>query len=76
MSTEGFAYGEQLPVRRPRELAYGDVAPPPPEVEVEKEALGPLDRGKEAILGLAIVTSVAAAYGVIGYGIYALLGGV
>ena len=47
MSTEGFAYGKQLPAARRRELAYGEVGPPPPDVAVEKETLGPLDRRTE-----------------------------
>ncbi len=74
MSTDGLASGEQLPVPRRREPAFGHEGPPP-EVEAEKETHGPLDRRTEAILGLAIVTPVVAGYGVIGYGIYALVGG-
>ena len=74
MSTDGLASGEQLPVPRRREPAFGHEGPPP-EGEAEKETHGPLDRRTEAILGLAIVTPVVAGYGVIGYGIYALVGG-
>ena len=72
MSTD--AYGERVPVPRQREPAFGHQGPPP-EVEAEKETHGPLDRRTEAILGLAIVTPVVAGYGVIGYGIDALVGG-
>ena len=72
MSTDGFAYVEQSPAPRRREPAFGDLGPPP-EVEAAKETHGPLDRRTEAILGLAIVTPALAAYGAIGYGLYALV---
>jgi hypothetical protein len=82
MSTNAFAYGEQLQLPVPRQRApavgrkpaFGE-AGPPPEVETAKETRGPLDRRTEALLGFAIVTPVLAAYGVIGYGLYALLSG-
>jgi len=68
MSTD--AYGERLPVPRRRQPAFGDLGPPP-EVETE-ETDGPLDGRTEAILAVAIVMSVLAAYGAIGYVLYAL----
>ena len=77
MSTDGFAYGEQLQLPVPRQgalgrkPAFGEVGPPP-EVETDEETRGPLDRRTEALLGLAIVMPVLAAYGAIGYGLYAL----
>ena len=71
MSTDGFAYVEQSPAPRRREPAFGDLGPPP-EVETERETDGPLDGRREAILAVAIMMSVLAAYGAIGYGLYAL----
>jgi hypothetical protein len=73
MSTHGHAYDEQLVVPRRRGPAFGDHAPSP-RVEAEKETDGPLDGRTQAILGLAILTPVLAAYGAIGYGLYALVG--
>jgi hypothetical protein len=73
MSTGEIAYQEQerLPVPRRRGPAYGEVVSPPAPAEPEKEtSAGPLDRRSEAILGLAIVTPVMAAYGAIAYGLY------
>lgn len=72
MSTDGFAYGEQLPVPRRRVPAFGEQGPPP-DVEAKEETRGPLDRRTEALLGLVIVTPVLAVYGAIGYGLYVLV---
>lgn len=73
MSTDGLAYGEQLPVRRGP--AYGE-APPPPKVEATEEDAGPLDRRTEAFLALTIVTPIMAAYGAMAYGAYLLVGSI
>ena len=69
MSTD--AYGEQLPVPGRRGPAFGHEGPLP-EVEAERETDGPLDGRTEAILAVAVVMSILAAYGAIGYGLYAL----
>jgi hypothetical protein len=74
MSTTGHAYGEQLPVPRRRGPLFGHEGPSPElETEAESGTPGPLDRRTEAILGLAIVTPVMAAYVAAGYGVYALV---
>lgn len=70
MSTNGHAYGEQLPVPRQRGPAFGDQAPLPKETRAETR--GPRDRRAEALLGVAIVIPVVVTYIVIGYGLYAL----
>lgn len=70
MSTNGHAYGEQLPVPRQREPAFGHQVPV--REETKAETRGPLDRRAEALLGLAIAIPVAVTYVVIGYGLYAL----
>ena len=75
MSTNEIAYGQQLPVPRRRQPAFGDQGPPP-EVEAKEEHRGPLDHRTEALLGLAIVTPVLAAYGAIGYWLYTVVTGV
>lgn len=72
MSTDGLAYGEQLPVPRRSGPAFGE-AGPPPDVDTGNEEAGPLDRRTEAMLGLAIVASIVAAYAAVGYGVYALV---
>ena len=43
---------------------------PSPEVEAKTDAPATLDRRTEAMLGLAIVAPVVAAYGAVAYGIY------
>jgi hypothetical protein len=70
MSSGDIAYQEQLPVPRRRGPAYGEVESPPASAEPEKETARPLDRGSEAILAVAIVTPVMAAYGAIACGLY------
>jgi len=70
MSTGDIAYQEQLPVPRSRGPAYGEVESPTAPAEPEKETAGALDRRTEAILALAIVTPVMAAYSAIAYGLY------
>ena len=72
MSTDELAYGEQLAVPRRRGPAFGE-AGPPPAAKTETEDADPLDPRTEALLALAIVISVMAAYGAIGYGLYALV---
>ena len=49
--------------------AFGD-AGPPPEVEAKKEVHARLDRRTEAMLAVAIVAPVVAAYGAVAYGVY------
>ena len=71
MSTDGLAYGEQLPVPRRRGPAFGETSPPP-EVTEPKD-VGPLDRRTEAMLGLAVLIPVVVAYAAISYGVYALV---
>jgi hypothetical protein len=70
MSTGDIAYQEQLPVPRRRGPAYGEVAAPPARAEPKKETEGPLDRRTEALLALAIVIPVTAAYAAIAYGVF------
>jgi len=72
MSTDGYAYGEQLPVPGRRVPAFGEPEPPP-DVEAEQKVASPLDRRTEAVLAVAVVTPVVAAYGAIAYGVYALV---
>jgi hypothetical protein len=72
LSTGDLAYREELPVpKRRARPAYGEVASPPPApAESKNETAGPLDRRTEAILALAIVLPVSAAYVGIAYGLY------
>ena len=72
MSTDGFAYGEQLPVPRRRGPAYGEAASPP-KAEATEEDAGPLDSRTEAMLAFVIVSSVVAAYSAVAYGAYVAL---
>jgi hypothetical protein len=70
----GEALASEVPVGRCRP-AFGD-AGPPPEVEATKEANPPLDRRTEAMLAVAIVAPVVAAYGAVAYGIYSAVGAI
>jgi hypothetical protein len=72
MSTDELADGEQVPVPRRRGPAFGE-AGPPPAAKTQEDAAGPLDPRTEALLALAIVITVMAAYGAFGYGLYALV---
>lgn len=70
MSTD--AYGERMPVPRRHGPAFGHNGPPPEVAEPTEETPGPLDRRTEALVAVAVVAPVVAAYSAIGYGLYAL----
>lgn len=67
----GEAIASEVPARRHRP-AFGD-AGPPPEVEAKKEAHAALDRRTEAMLAIAIVAPVVAAYSAVAYGVYSAM---
>ena len=67
----GEAIASEGPARRDLPV-FGD-AGPPPEVEAKKEAHAALDRRTEAMLAIAIVAPVVAAYGAVAYGVYSAM---
>jgi len=70
----GEASASEMTARR-HGPAFGDVGPSP-EVEAKTEAPATLDWRSEAMLGLAIVAPVVAAYGAVAYGIYSAVNGI
>jgi hypothetical protein len=54
---------------RQRGPAFGDGGPSP-EVEAKQDAHATLDRRTEAMLAVAIVAPVVAAYSAVAYGVY------
>ena len=74
MSTDPLAYSQELTLPRRRGPAFGH-AGPPPEMEAKEDA-SLLGRRTEAMLALAIVTPVIAAYAALAYGAHSALSSV
>ena len=75
MSTDPLAYSQELTLPRRRGPAFGH-AGPLREMEAAKEDASLLGRRTEAVLALAIVTPVIAAYGALAYGAHSALSSV